>query len=72
MLFSAAYILYQYFVTDIKIQGWAFIAMIVSIFGGLNAFFIGVVGEYVGRSYLESKNRPIFVIRKIYDKKNAS
>lgn len=71
-LFSAAYILYQYFVTDIKIQGWAFIAIIVSIFGGLNAFFIGVVGEYVGRSYLESKNRPIFVIRKIYDKKNAS
>ena len=27
---------------------------------------IGIIGEYLGRTYLEAKRRPIFIIRKVY------
>ena len=41
--------------------------MIVILFmGGVQLIGIGVIGEYLGRTYLESKNRPPYLIRKIY------
>jgi hypothetical protein len=33
--------------------------------GGLQMVGIGIIGEYLGRTYLESKRRPAFVIRKV-------
>jgi hypothetical protein len=33
---------------------------------GLNFIFLGIVGEYLGRIFLETKNRPKYVIEKIY------
>ena len=38
----------------------------ISLFGGLNSIFIGIVGEYVGKGFVESKNRPVFVTRRVY------
>ena len=45
--------------------------MIVSIWaiGGLQLLAIGVVGEYIGKIYLETKERPKFIIEKILDEK---
>ncbi|EKQ13465.1 bactoprenol glucosyl transferase [Lacticaseibacillus casei A2-362] len=40
----------------------------VSIFlmiGGLQLFALGIVGRYIGRIYLETKRRPIFIAREI-------
>ena len=34
-------------------------------FSGLNLFFLGIIGEYVGRVYEEAKARPHYVIRKV-------
>ena len=65
-LASIMFILYQKFSLDVEIQGWAFIALTVSLFGGLNSLFIGIIGEYVGKGYMEMKKRPIFVTRKKY------
>ena len=42
--------------------GWT--SMIVSIWalGGLQLFAIGMIGEYIGKVYLETKRRPKFII----------
>jgi len=44
------------------IRGWTSLACIMLFFFGLQFFCIGMIGEYVGRIYLESKQRPLFVI----------
>jgi dolichol-phosphate mannosyltransferase len=48
------------------IVGWASLASIVLVVGGLQLLFLGVLGEYVGRIYMESKHRPLFVVREVY------
>ncbi len=39
----------------------------VTFLGGLQLIGIGVIGEYLGRTYLEAKRRPIFLVRHIYE-----
>jgi dolichol-phosphate mannosyltransferase len=42
---------------------------VVLILGSVQLIFLGLIGEYLGRSYIESKRRPIFIIRKIVGQK---
>ena len=42
--------------------GWASTACIVFLMGGLQALFMGVIGEYIGKIYLETKGRPRYII----------
>lgn len=63
------YVLYEKFINNIDVPGWAFTSILIMIFGGLNSLFIGVIGEYIGKTYMETKHRPIFSVRKIYKNK---
>ena len=65
-LASILFISYQKFFSGVEVPGWTFIALTVSLFGGLNSLFIGIIGEYIGKSYVEVKNRPVFITRKTY------
>jgi len=38
---------------------------------GVNLFFLGIIGEYVGRIYEEAKARPHYVVRKIVGQRNS-
>jgi hypothetical protein len=38
--------------------------------GGLQLIWIGVIGEYLARTYLETKRRPVFLVRHIYEPSN--
>lgn len=49
--------------TDIWAPGWATITSLILGFGGIQLFFIGVLGEYLGRVFLEVKGRPAYVVR---------
>jgi polyisoprenyl-phosphate glycosyltransferase len=51
--------------TGAAIPGWTSIAIIVLAFGGMQMLCLGIMGEYVGRIYAQSKHRPLFVIRSI-------
>jgi glycosyltransferase involved in cell wall biosynthesis len=62
------FILYEKIINNLDVPGWAFISAAIIFFGGLNSLFIGVVGEYIGKTYIESKQRPLFSIRNIYEK----
>ncbi len=50
----------------IDVPGYASLMVAITFLGGLQLMGIGVIGEYLGRTYLESKRRPIFLIRKVY------
>lgn len=47
----------------IAISGYATIVCLILLFGGLQMIFIGIIGEYLGRVYIETKRRPIFIIK---------
>jgi len=46
-------------------QGFTTIILVMSFLSGVNLFFLGVIGEYVGRVYEETKARPHYVVGKI-------
>jgi len=48
----------------IDIPGYASLLVAVLFFGSLQLISVGVLGEYIGRIYMETKNRPLYLIRK--------
>jgi polyisoprenyl-phosphate glycosyltransferase len=59
------YALWQWF-TGAAVAGWTSIAIIVLAFGSMQMFCLGIMGEYLGRIYTQSKQRPLFVIKTIH------
>ena len=53
--------------TGNTVAGWASLACSVWFIGGLILLSLGVIGEYLGKLYLESKARPRFLIREVLD-----
>jgi len=45
--------------------GWTSIIVMVLFFFGINFIFMGIIGEYLGRIFLEAKQRPKFVVKKV-------
>ena len=43
--------------------GWTSIAVLILFLFGLNFLFLGVIGEYLGRTFMESKQRPKYVVK---------
>lgn len=49
-------------ICGVTVAGWTSIITSIWLLGGLQIFAIGIVGEYIGKIYLETKHRPRFVI----------
>ncbi|CUU68038.1 glycosyltransferase family 2 protein [Campylobacter hyointestinalis] len=58
------YILYLKLFTVQTIPGWASITMPIYFIGGIQLLSIGIIGEYLGKVYKETKKRPRFIIEK--------
>ena len=55
------------------VSGWPSLVCIIFFVSGIQLFCIGIVGEYLSKTYLETKNRPIYIIKEsseANDKKN--
>lgn len=64
-LILAIYVVYSVvFIGAVK--GWASLFLGFLIFSSVQLFCLGLVGEYVGRIYIESKRRPLYVIKEVY------
>ncbi len=49
------------------IPGWASTVIPIFFIGGLNMLLLGLIGEYLGKVYLEVKRRPIFIIKETHN-----
>lgn len=49
-------------ITGNTVAGWASIVCIVCFLGGIQLLSLGIIGEYVGKTYMESKHRPRYII----------
>ncbi|WAH60330.1 glycosyltransferase family 2 protein [Pseudomonas silvicola] len=68
-LIYAAYIVLRTLIHGVDLPGYASILVAVLFVGSLQLMSIGMLGEYVGRTYIESKKRPIYLIRNTYSTK---
>jgi len=57
-------VLLHYF-TGNSVEGWTSLAVIMLALGSMQLFVAGVMGEYLGRLYIETKGRPLFIIQEI-------
>lgn len=56
-----AYVLHAWITGD-TVQGWTSLMVVVLVIGSVQLLCLGVFGEYLGRLYMESKRRPLFII----------
>lgn len=47
------------------VTGWASLIAVILILGSVQLMILGVIGEYLGRMYLEAKQRPLFIVREV-------
>jgi glycosyltransferase involved in cell wall biosynthesis len=55
-------VLYQRFFTNSTTQGWTSLIAINLLFNGITLSLLGVLGEYIGRTYEEAKRRPLYLV----------
>ncbi len=53
------------FILGIAVEGYPSLISIITFLGGIQLFAIGIVGEYVGKTYIEAKQRPNYLIRDV-------
>ena len=59
-------LVYSYFSSSIVVEGWTSTVFLILFFGGIQNIYMGILGEYISKTYIETKSRPIYQIRKIY------
>jgi glycosyltransferase involved in cell wall biosynthesis len=66
----SAWVLWTRLVTDSSVPGWASTVLPMYLLGGVQIFCIGIIGEYLGKTYSEVKNRPRFFLEKVVSTKD--
>jgi len=64
--FYAIFIISRTLIYGVDIPGYASLLVVVLFFGSLQLISVGMLGEYIGRIYMETKHRPLYLIRKQY------
>ncbi|MDO4902906.1 MAG: glycosyltransferase family 2 protein [Limosilactobacillus sp.] len=58
------FVIIRHFVEpDSSMFGWASLVCIILLIGGIQLFCLGVVGRYIGKIYMQTKNRPIYIVK---------
>lgn len=66
------WVLLTKYVFDTAITGWASLIFVGFFFGGIQLFFLGIIGSYLARVYEEVKGRPRYVVQNIWQPNGKS
>lgn len=66
------YIIIKTIVTGIDVPGYASLMVVILFLGGIQLIFLGIIGEYLGRTFNESKHRPLYFIERYNETKETN
>jgi glycosyltransferase involved in cell wall biosynthesis len=66
-LLYGVFIVVRTLLQGVDVPGYASVLTAVIFLGGVQLIGLGVIGEYLGRVYTESKQRPVYLVRKLYE-----
>jgi len=61
------WVILEKLIWGIAVPGYATIIVLILFFGSMQLFCIGIIGEYVGRTFEQSKDRPVYIAKEILD-----
>lgn len=61
------FVVIQKLVIDIPVPGYATVVVLLLFFSSMQLFCIGIIGEYVGRTFEQTKDRPIYIAKEVLD-----
>jgi glycosyltransferase involved in cell wall biosynthesis len=62
-MMTLLYVLIQYLIRGTPVQGFPFLASIISVFAGAQLFSLGIIGEYLARLHFRAMDRPAYCVR---------
>jgi hypothetical protein len=65
---AASYMIYTRFTQARIIEGWVSLFVGIVALGGLQLSSLGIIGLYIAKIFIETKKRPLTIIRSIYHK----
>lgn len=60
------FIILRTLIYGVDLPGYASLLTVILFLGGIQLIGLGVLGEYLGRTYMETKQRPVYLLRKTY------
>lgn len=72
LIIYAGYVIAKCFVTHTMVQAFQAIILLILFFSGIQILLFGIVGEYLGRIFKETKNRPLYFVNEHNGKKEMN
>lgn len=61
----------QTLITGIDVPGYATTIVVVLFLGGVQLLVMGILGEYLAKTYIQGKHRPVYIAKNVLEKKNT-
>ena len=68
----AIYVIIKCIVTSTFVQAFQAIILLILFFSGVQILLFGIIGEYLGRIFVETKNRPLYLVNEYNGEKEQN